>query len=367
MRSANPLYPARSLRAAATVLILAAAHGLSLAQGPGPSPVRYTEAKEYPVRGAIRLPGTAESSTVSLVASEVEGLVAKLHVREGDTARKGQALAQLRTDNLDLRLQAAAAQLKEAESRLKLAELNLARVRELFESDVASQQELDTASYEHTSWQGRGESLTAEIGRIKLALSRSTIRAPFGGLVAAEKTEVGQWIPVGGPVVEMIAMDELEVRVDVPERHFTSLNPGAVASVTFESIPGFRVDGKITTVIPRADPKARTFPLKVSVPNKDGRIGVGMLAQVSFPAGSAYRATVVPKDAVVRQGEGEFVFLINGADKVERVAVQTGQGVGSWVVVEGGIRAGQKVVTRGNERLWPGAAVKGEPLEYELP
>jgi len=332
-----------------------------------PSPVRYTEAQEYPVRRTVTLPGSVESRTVSVVASEVEGKVMELFAREGDTVRRGEPLARLRTTNLELQLQSAEAQLKEADSRLNLAQLSLNRAQDLLRSNVASQQEYDNARYEQAAWEGRVGSLQADISRIKLAIELCTIRAPFGGLIVTERTEVGEWSPTGGAIVEMLSLDDLEVRVEVPERYFASLNPGAKAQVRFESIPGLDVEGKVTAIVPRADPQARTFPLKVRVPNKEGRIGVGMLAQVSFPAGESYRATVVPKDAVVTQGDDRFVYLIGGDDKVSAVPVRTGEGVGSWIVVEGDVRAGQKVVTRGNERLRPGLVVTGEAVEYALP
>jgi len=358
---------ARGAAAAAAVLTILTAATPCWSQGMPPSPVRYTEAKEYPVRRTITLPGSIESRTVSVVASEVEGEGVEMRAREGDTVKRGAPLARLRTTNLELQLQSSEAQRKEAQSRLKLAELSLARARDLFESDVASQQEYDNARYEHAAWEGRVESLAADIDRIKLALELCTIRAPFAGMIVSERTEVGEWSATGGAIVEMLSLDDLDVRVEVPERYFSNLNPGATASVRFESIPDLEVEGKISAIVARADPQARTFPLKVRVRNKDGRIGVGMLAQVSFPAGESYRATVVPKDAVVTQGDNRFVYLIDGDDKVAVVPVQTGAGVGSWIVVEGEVRAGQKVVTRGNERLRPGLAVSGEPVEYALP
>lgn len=347
-------------------LVLAAAASLR-AQGMPPSPVRYTEAKERAVRRMIQLPGSVESRTVSLVASEVAGLVEKMHARDGDTVRKGQLLAQLETSNLRLRLQAAEAQLREAEARLHLAKLGLDRARDLFASKVVAQADLDNATYEHDAWQGKVEELNAEISRIRRDIEVSSIRAPFGGLVVAKRTEVGQWVVLGGPVVEMLSLAELEVRVDVPEKHFTSLNPGAEAAVTFDSLPGVTVKGRVSAIIPSADPHARAFPLKIRIPNKEGRIGAGMLAQVSFPAGESYRATVVPKDALVAQGSEQVVYLIKQDNTVTPVAVRPGQGVGAWVVVEGDIHPGNKVVTRGNERLQPGQKVRGEPLEYALP
>lgn len=335
--------------------------------GPPPSPVRYTEAREHPVRRTIRLSGSVESRTASLVASEVAGVVAELLAREGDVVRLGQPLARLRTATLELRLRSSVAEHKEAAGRLKQAERNLTRIRDLRDSNIASQQQLDDAESEFDAWQGKVERLAAEIERIRHDLEYSTIAAPFAGTVVAKKTDVGEWIEVGSPVVEIVSLDELEVRVEVPERYFRSLSPGATAAVTFDALPGVEASGRVTAIIPRADPQARTFPVKVRIRNREGRIGVGMLAQVSLPAGESYRAVVIPKDAVVSEGPQKVVYLINGRQVVDRVPVETGAGVGSWVTVEGPIKPGQKVITRGNERLRPGMPVTGEPLEYALP
>lgn len=360
-------YRARARLPLAALLLVApcAAFG----QGPQmpPSPVRYTEAREHAVRRMVHLPGTVESRLASTVASEVAGLVEELLVREGDVVKKEQPLARLRTTSLELRRKASAASLQEAEARLKQAERNLDRAKELKESGIISRQDYDDRYYEYHAWQARIEQLKAEIDRIDFDLQQSLIRAPFAGTVTAKRTEVGQWVDVGDPVIDMLSLDELEVRVDVPEQYFSSLNPGARTSITFQSLPGVEAIGRIAAIVPRADPEARTFPIKVRVPNREGRIGVGMLAQVSFPAGESYRATVVPKDAVIRRGPQEFVFLMNGDNTVSMVPVETGQGLGSWVAVEGAVQAGQKVVTRGNERLRPGQSVQGQPQEYQLP
>ncbi|OFV84157.1 MAG: hypothetical protein A3D93_06885 [Acidobacteria bacterium RIFCSPHIGHO2_12_FULL_67_30] len=347
------------------VLLLAVVS--AAAQGQRASPVRYTEAREQSVRRTIVLPGSVESRVESVVAAEVSALVVELVAREGDTVEKGAPLVRLRTTTFEIRLQAAEAQHKEAEARMKLAERNLERARELFASKVISQQQLDDATYEFTAWQGRVEQLQASITGIKLDIARCTIRAPFAGVVTRERTEVGEWLGEGDPVMEMVSLDELEVRIEVPERYFRLLHVGGRATVSFESLPGLEVAGSISALIPRADPQARTFPVKVRVPNREGRIGVGMLAQVTFAGGESYRATLVPKDAVILRGPQQFVYLLNGDNTVSMVTVETGTGVGAWIAVEGGIKPGQKVVTRGNERLQPGQLVQGQPLDYPLP
>ncbi len=337
------------------------------AQGMPPAQVRYTAAREHLLAGSIRLPGTVESRTASLVASEVAGLVTALAAREGQAVDRGSPLVELRRHNLELRLTAVANQLREAEARLKLAELSLERTRELHQSEVISQQQLDEARYEADAWQGRVAQLAAEVARLEDDLARSTIRAPFAGVVVKEHTEVGEWVGVGDPVLEILSLAELEVRVDLPERYFGEVKKGQAARVRFEALPGREVEGRVSAVIPSADLKARTFPIKVRIPNRDGRIGAGMLAEVLLAAGEPYRATLVPKDAVVTDGGRRQVFLLDGDGTVRPVAVEVGAGVGGWVEVRGPVQPGDRAVVRGNERLRPGQAVEGQPLDYPPP
>ncbi len=347
-------------------LVLSGAIPVSAQEWPA-SPVRYTEAKEYPVHRLIELPGSVESRTESLVASEVAGLVVELAAREGQTVRKGETLAKLRSDQLELQLQAAEAELREAEARRTQAESNLERSKDLFDSEVLSQRQLDEAISEFDAWRGRTERLTVMIARIKLDIERSAVRAPFAGVIVAERCEVGEWVDKGDPVVELISLYDLEVRVDVPERYFSNMNPGAEATVRFESLPGYELTGKVSAIVPRANARSRTFPLKIRIKNKDGKVGAGMLAKVSFPAGESYSATVVPKDAVITRGAERYVYLVNGDSTVSQVSVETGVAMGPWVEIQSEVRPGAKVVTRGNERLQPGQRVQGEPLEYALP
>ena len=179
------------------------------AQQMPPSPVSYTEAKEYSLQRSVQLSGSVEALKVSIVASEVAGLVVEFSAREGTAVTKGQPVARLRRETHQLSLTSAAGQLKEDEARHQLAERNLERTRELFSTKDVSQKQLDDAQFELNAWQGRLEKQKAEIYKIKDELERHTILAPFSGVVVRKFTELGQWLAEGGPVVELMALDEL--------------------------------------------------------------------------------------------------------------------------------------------------------------
>ena len=96
--------------------------------------------------------------------------------------------------------------------------------------------------------------------------------------------------------------------------------------MTFEVLGGRKVTGTVSRIIPRADPQARTFPVKVDFPNRGARVVAGMLAHVTLPAARSSVATVVPKDAVIRRGPDEFVFLLGDDGQVKRTPVRSGAG-----------------------------------------
>lgn len=358
-----------------TLAVLCGATGVVQAQGWGPSPVGVTPARSTTVQAVVQLPGTVEARTSAVVASDVPGVVDQLLVREGDLVERGAVLARLLKETVERDLEAAQAQLAEAQARLELAERALERAVELRDSGVISVQQFDDAETEVGAWKGRADQARALIARLQIQIERSVVRAPFSGVVVREHCEQGEWVAQGGAVVELIDPRRLEVVVNVPERHFAGAKRGARARVTFDSLPHLDVDGSIRAVVPVADPQARTFPVKVEISNPDRTIGVGMSASVAFPSGAATEVVVVPKDAIVSEGAERLVYVVapgppgeDGSTKLvaQRTPVVLGASIGDWVEARG-LEAGTEVVTRGNERLAPGAELITEPVEYPEP
>ena len=353
----------------ACALLLGVVAGPAVAQPPEmpPAPVRFTEARAHEVRRTISLTGSVESRRTSVVATEVAGAVARLYAREGDPVERGAAIAGLRSEEVRLRLEAARGQLQEAEARQRLASSQLDRSRGLFDEEIISQGELDDAVSEYEAWSGRVTQLRSDVSRLEIDLRRATVRAPFAGVVVREHAAEGEWLGIGDPVAEMVDLDDLEVTVEVPESYYAGLAAGGAARVVFASLGGYEVEGAIRAVVPRASAQSRTFPVKISLDNTERRIGAGMLAQVHLPVGEPRPAVIVPKDAVAAQGRDKVVFVIGEGEVVMPVVVRTGAAVGAWIAVEGGVEAGARVVTRGNERLFPGQTVMPEAMEYEAP
>lgn len=309
-----------------------------------------------PIHERLSLIGTAQPLRDSLVASEVEGRVTARSIEHGDRVEAGTVLVELDSTRLRKELDRVRAQQVDAQAQLELAEIQAGRARRLFEREILSRGEMDEAAAKLRSNQGRVGSIEAQLASIEHDLASAVIRAPFAGVVTELHTEIGEWIARGAPVVRLTDLSTVEIRVEVPERHFRRLVTDAPVPARVDALPGLTLSGKIFAGVPQADPEARTFPVFVRAPNPAEQVGSGMLVGVELTLSGGDEALLVSKDAVVRQAQQELIWVVeDGA--VRAVSVRTGRGVGSRVEVHGDVAEGDVVVVRGNERLAPGQPV----------
>lgn len=329
----------------------------SWAQGPPPSPVAVSAVVQKNIRESVVLVGTATSRVTSLLASEVEGLVEKLYVDEGDAVKKGQLLARLRSSTLKIQLTLARAARTEAQERYLQAKAELERSEKLRRSQSISEKKFLDDRFETMAWEQRVIQRDSEVSQLEDLLSKKTIVAPFSGFVARKHTEVGQWVERGGGIVTLIDLSYIHVVAQVPERYIDRVLVGDRASVTVDALGTKTFLGKIISVNPEGDRQARTFPVKVQVNNEGFQIKSGMLSHISFSLGKSYPAILVSKDALVTRDNQKFVFVYQN-DTVKMVRLNVNGYHGGMAEVSGDLEAGLLVVTRGNERLRDGQRVR---------
>ncbi|MEQ9619700.1 MAG: efflux RND transporter periplasmic adaptor subunit [Deltaproteobacteria bacterium] len=326
-------------------------------QAPPPAPVVVDKVAEETLQKPVNLVGAVEPDKRSLIASEIEGMVESFPVEQGQYVEKGELIAQFNTRTIEIQLKEARASKSEAQARYQLAQKNLARFEQLQTKGVASVQQFQDAETEKQAWGARRGQLQAQIENREYDLEKSRITAPFSGYVTAEHTEVGEWVDKGGPIVEMINTDTMDITIDMPERYVSKINKGQRVSVNLDALPEMKIEGEVTSIVPQADREARTFPVKITVNNEDGAIKSGMVARVSFPIGEPSTVKMVPKDAIVSQNNANFIYVVNeGA--VQPLPVSTGMAYEDRIEVIGPVQKGMTVVVKGNERLMPNQPVK---------
>lgn len=300
------------------------------------APVVVSRIVRMDVPQPVKMVGTVFPHRESIVACEIEGLVEEFPVKRGDYVKKGQVLAKLRTTSLEI-------QLKGAKADEHLALIEYERAKELYEGEAISHSELDEFETKLVAQEAVVEGIEDNIGKC-------TITAPFDGRITEEYTEIGQWLNQGDQVVSMIQLDYVKVRIPVPEKYIQNLKVGDDCRVSFAALGGLVRDGHIIHIVPQADDRSRTFPVYIKLNNKDEMIKSGMFAEATFEIGTLLSATMVLKDAVVRRGGRELIYLeVDG--KVKEVYIQTGIAYKNLIQIMGDFEPGQDVVVRGNERL----------------
>ncbi len=348
----------------------------------------------------------------------------------------GQPLARLRTETIQIEVNAARAELTlraeelaelkngsrpeeidEARARVRGANAvaantagKLERAESLFRRSALNQEEFDDIREQATAAEQLLKMSEAVLKRIEVGprpetiaqaearyllqqeqvrlledrLEKYVITAPFDGFVAAERTQVGEWIQQGDPVAEIIQLDEVKVEANIPADQAVRLSVDAVVRVEFPELPEELFTGVMDRVVPNANPSTRTFPTIVRLTNRlvGGRpvLMAGMLARLEIPTGEREPLLLVPKDAIVFNGPRRSVFVLESASDtadsgtVRSVPVILGVAEGSQIEVEsagpGVLAAGTWVVVEGNERLvdrQPVSILRRSTVEQHLP
>jgi HlyD family secretion protein len=320
------------------------------------------------------LVASVEPVTRSTLAAELPGLVAERSFDEGQFIEKGAVLARMKTDLLQAQLNAADAARATADANVAMARAEaenaakeLERNKQLIETQVGSDKEYRDAATKARVAESMVKSRAAEVdekkaevARLKLMIDKSQVLSPVPGVIAKRHVEVGQWVKEGDPVADVVQLDPLWVRVSVPERVLPRLAKGDEAKVRIDALDGQEFTAKVDQILPEADPGSRTFQVKLSLPNPDGKVRPGFFARATLLSKSDSQL-VVPKDAIVNRGADAHVVAIRDGKAVV-VPVKRGAAEGSMIAVTGELKESDQVVTRGNEAL-----MGGEPLLVRPP
>jgi RND family efflux transporter MFP subunit len=244
-------------------------------------------------------------------------------------------------------------------ANLEYAEKELDRYSKLKDANSVAARNYDEAFYNFKALSQELRRSEADIEQLKYEIDRKKVVAPFVGFIAKEHTQVGEWINLGGSVVDLVDLVNLEkikISVDVPERYAVMIAPQKEVKVRLTSLSGNSSAGKIDAILPQGDPDSRTFPVKITIENPGYKIKSGMEAMVTFNLAEQKNALLVPKDAVVTSGDNRLVIMVNDGKAVPVPVKILGYYDGD-VAVEGNLAPGTQVVIRGNERLRPGQPV----------
>jgi membrane fusion protein (multidrug efflux system) len=314
--------------------------------GPPPVTVQVVTAEPQDLPRTLSAVGSLQSPQMTTVASEIAGMVVSTDIPEGRRVEQGHVLARL--DDAEAR-----AARTIAKARLRNARDRLARLESLRAKSVSSEQAFDDAKSEFDAAGG-------EFERAETRLQKTTLRAPFIGVLGLRQVNVGQYVEPGDPIVEITQVHPLELVFSLPQRHVSEIAVGQKV-LGLVGLCEVRFEGEVGAVDPRVDPATRSVRVHALVPNEDGALYAGMSVRVRLLVGTIAGALVVPQEAIVRQGTKHIVYSVNGEDLAQQHEVSLGEFFVDGVHVSRGIEAGARVIAAGQQKLSPGSPIRAQP------
>lgn len=311
------------------------------------TPVEVAVAKRDTVVDAIYATGGIEAVQSIELRPEVEGRLTAILAREGAIVRAGTPLFKID----DAEISADVARLT-AERDLSVQALE--RTRELLAQDASSQSEMELAE---ANWRSAEARLQLE----QVRLDRTTVRAPFSGMVGERVVSLGDYVNNSSQLTTLQTFDPQRAVFDVPERYSTKLAVGqpvtftvAATSTTYEAIVDF--------VNPVIRLPGRTIEVKAEVSNPDRELITGMFIDVRLATEVRPNAIVAPEDAVLPLQGADYMWVI-AADTASRKEVTLGVRTPGFIEVLSGVNEGDQVVVGGLERLREGSSVSPTLVE----
>jgi membrane fusion protein, multidrug efflux system len=305
----------------------------------------------------IRASGDLNARLHTTIAAEVAGRITEIAVDEGASVKAGAVVIEIDPERRRLELAAGRAQLAQAQANYTNARRQTERIRKLRDQNVSSDQQLEEAETGLTLARSRVDAERAALGVTERALADASVTAPFAGMIARRSVQLGEFVQPGKPLVELVALDPLEVVFSLTELDTERVRTGQKIEVSVGAFPDRVFQGEVTFVSPTVDPATRTLRIKAEIDNDEGHLRPGLFTRVSLGVAPRSAVVMVPEEALIQRSEGAVLFKIGPEDRVKRVAFTTGVHDAGRVEVRGDVRPGDRVVRRGHGGLADGAQV----------
>ncbi len=347
-----------------------------------PRRVQTSHVVERPLGTSVLVNGTLDAYDRATVGAKVAGRVQSLAVDLGSPVRAGQVVARIDPTDYNIRLQQAQAGLAQARVRLGLppeggsdgvdptdtppvreadavrdeARATRERYAALLRDGVISKADFDQAQaqarvaesrYQDSLEEIRNRQAVATQRRADMALARqqladTALYASFDGVVQQRIASLGEYLAAGAPVMEIVRIDPLRFRAEVPERDAASIRVGQTVQLTVDGAPG-QYSGRVTRLSPTISERTRVLQMEADIPNRGRALRAGSFGRATIVTDSTAASLTIPKEALVTFAGIEKVVVVEKG-KAKEKPVTTGRRAGPYIEVLSGVAAGEEVV-----------------------
>lgn len=271
-----------------------------------------------------------------VVKPEIAGRVTKIFFQSGDEVNAGTPLIELYSDIIK-------AQLQQAQSELKLNQLNYERYAKLYKTHTISQADYDKSKADL-------DSSSAKVNQIEANLSQTVIKAPFSGRLGINQINIGQYITSGDSIVSLESLNPIYVDFSLPETYLSKLALQQNVTLKSDAFPNNEFTGKLIAIDPLIDKNTRGLKLRAEISNPDKKLLPGAFAEISISIGNPEKIIKIPQTAIVYDPNGNYVYKVVNNKAVQAI-VELGERDTSDIIITKGLEIGDEIVTAGQLKI----------------
>tara|TARA_B100001123_G_C15302284_1_gene1021447 strand:- start:521 stop:1489 length:969 start_codon:yes stop_codon:yes gene_type:complete len=306
-----------------------------------------------------------------VVSSRIAERISLMMVQVGDRVKKGDTLARMSSDQLNNRVELRIAELRRAKAILQRQTANLLKKHQVgkrvealrgsnaFRLDREEDSQRDIEIARASVEEAKAEVLRAQsnLGTSRISLADSQIKAPYSGVIIAKHKVAGNYARIGDPIVTILNDLNLEIEADVPTIRAMELIPNIKVEAKLQN--GTKFGAKVRVIIPHENMQTRTLAVRFTLDQTTprGRLAGNQSVILKIPISKPTGVVTVHKDAILVKKGQKLVYVVE-AGKANIRTVKIGRSIGERFEVLKGLRPGDVVVIRGNERLRPGETVE---------
>lgn len=364
---------------AAAVITLHGGKAQASASGsaPPPMPVSVATVAETDVQAWDEFSGRLEAVERVEVRSRVAGAVHAAHFREGALVNKGDLLFTIDPAPYAAEVERAEAQVAAAQARVVHSQSEYARAQRLWEERAIAQRELEEKLNGQREAEANLRAAQAQLQSARLNLGYTQVRAPIAGRIGKIDVTVGNLVAAGpgAPVLTtLVSVSPIYASFDTDEQVLLRAMKAAGGKRTADGLPvqmgtaatnDTPYQGRLQLIDNQVDAKSGTVRLRAAFDNKDGSLMPGQFARVRMGQPQAGKAVLVSERAVGTDQDKKFVWVVGEGDKVQWREVTLGAPANGLRIVTSGLKAGERVVVNGLQRVRPGAVVQPQAVTME--
>ncbi len=364
---------------AAAVITLHGGKAQASANGnaPPPMPVSVATAAETEVQAWDEFSGRLEAVERVEVRSRVAGAVQAAHFREGALVNKGDLLFTIDPAPYAAEVERAEAQVAAAQARVVHSQSEYARAQRLWDERAIAQRELEEKQNGQREAEANVRAAQAQLQSARLNLGYTQVRAPIAGRIGKIDVTVGNLVAAGpgAPVLTtLVSVSPIYASFDTDEQVLLRAMKAAGGKRSADGLPvqmgtaattDTPYQGRLQLIDNQVDAKSGTVRLRAAFDNKDGTLMPGQFARVRLGQPQSGKAVLVSERAVGTDQDKKFVWVVGEGDKVQWREVTLGAPANGLRIVTSGLKAGERVVVNGLQRVRPGAVVQPQTVSME--